>query len=152
MQRFTFNRPITLLFSMPLLILMAMFTYGLTVEFRVSLVIMLLLSATVVGILFYLSMLRSLTIGEGKAIWATPSKRYEMALADVKHFGVVKFRSFRFIYFSKREEDPFENPGNPVVSDEDTFLVQFRPAAWTVIETAIHSLQPKIKSRSYSRQ
>ncbi len=152
MQRFTFNRPITLLFSVPLLVLMFMFGYGLSVEFRLSLVFMLLLSATVVGLLFYLGMLRRMEIGEGKATWTTPSKHFEMAMADVKHFGIVKFRSFRFIYLSKSAENPFANPDNPVVTDENTFMVQFRPAAWSAIQAAIGAIHPDLKPSSLNRQ
>jgi hypothetical protein len=152
MQRFTFNRPITLLFSVPLLLLIFMFGYGLSVEFRLSLVFMLLLSATVVGLLFYLGMLRRMEIGADKAIWTTPNKRFEMAMADVKHFGIVKFRSFRFIYLSRSVENPFGNPNNPVVTDENTFMVQFRPAAWNAIEAAIVAIHPNLKPSSLTRQ
>lgn len=150
-RTFTFNRPVTMLFYGPLLILIAMFVYGLTVEFRLSLVVMLVFSLSLVGILVYLGILRRMRVEVEKAVWITPTKRYEMALGQVRSFGVVKFRSFRFIYISKHLADPFEDPSKPVVTDEDTFVLQYRPNAWEAISARINHLQPDLKPSSSAR-
>ena len=152
MKSYTFNRPIALLFALPLLLLIAMFAYGLTVEFRVSLLLMLLLSATVVVLLFYLGMLRRMEIGNGKAVWKTPSKRYEMNLSEVRFFGVVKFRSFRFMYLSRCEEHPFEDAAKPFAVDENTFFVQYRQEAWQQVCADLALLHPTLKPTSITRQ
>ncbi len=152
MKSYTFNRPIALLFALPLLLLILMFGYGLSVEFRLSLLLMLLLSATVVCLLFYLGMLRRLEIDKEKAVWKTPSKRYEMNLSEVKFFGVVKFRSFRFMYFSRADEHPFEDATKPFTVDENTFFVQFRPEGWQQICADLAILHPTLKPDSITRQ
>jgi hypothetical protein len=145
MQRFTFNRPITLLFSLSLLLIMVMCGYGLSIEFRLSLVFMLLATGTVVATLFYVGFLRKMEIGEGRAAWFTPKKRYEMDLADVKYFGTVKFRSFRFIYISSADEKPFQLADQHVVSDASTFVIQYRPRAWEAVQAAIAGIHPDLK-------
>lgn len=152
MQRFTFNRPITLLFSVPMLFVMVMCAYGLTFEFRVGLVLMLLASGTVVGVLFYVGFLRKMEIGEGRAIWSTPKKRYEMALAEVRHFGIVKYRSFKFIYISQAEELPFQLPEQHVVADAKTFVIQYRPKAWELVRASVHAIHPDLQPGSLTRQ
>jgi hypothetical protein len=152
MQRFTFNRPITLLFAAPLVLLIGMFGYGLNVEFRISLVLMLLLTTLVLGLLVYFAILRKLKIDANKAIWSTPAQRFEMDLAQVKHLGIVKFRSFRFIYFSKGEVDPFEDGETPIVTNEETFVVQFRPRAWETIRKFILAQHPDLKTNTLTRQ
>lgn len=152
MQTFTFNRPITLIFSVSLVLIMLMCVYGLTVEFRLSLVVMLLVTGGVVSMLLYLGFLRRLKIGKDHATWITPKRRFEMALSDVRYFGVVKFRSFRFIYFSKAETQPFEDPQSPVVPDEDTFLIQYRHKAWSAVSQSIGRIHPTLKPQSITRQ
>lgn len=159
MQRFTFNRPITLLFATPLLILSGMFGYGLSVEFRISLVLMLLFTTLVLGLVIYFTVLRKLQIDADKAIWSTPAKRFEMELAQVKHLGIVKFRSFRFIYFSKSEIDHIETVDaqdvegkSSIVTSEETFVIQFRPKAWETIRKFILAKHPDLQPKSLTRQ
>jgi hypothetical protein len=64
----------------------------------------------------------------------------------------VKFRSFRFIYLSSAESQPFEDPAQPVVADAHTFLVQYRPKAWALVSNSIAALHPDLKPNSFTRQ
>ncbi|MBL0018094.1 MAG: hypothetical protein IPP17_17070 [Bacteroidetes bacterium] len=152
MRSFTFNRPIILLFLLPMMVLVTMFCWGLTVEFRLSLLIMLLVTASLTGLLFYYSLLRRLKLGEGKAVWTTPMLRREIQLQEIRHYGVVKFRRFKFAYLSRATEVPFQNPEAPVVSDEDTFIIQYRPGAWQYMQGLIKALHPSLEPESFVRQ
>lgn len=152
MRTFSFNRPVTLLFSLPLVVLMAMFVSGLTVEFRVMELVMLMVTAGLVGLLVYLGLFRRLRVGEGKAMWITPRRHYEFPLSELKHYGIIKFRMFRFAYLSRAEQAPFRDPGSAMVSDADTFLIQYRPGAWNYLQKVIHPLHPHLKPESFSRQ
>jgi hypothetical protein len=151
MRTFSFNRPLTLLFALPMLLLVTMFVWGLTVEFRVGLLVMLLVTGSMVLLLFYMTLLRRLRIGSEKAVWSTPMKRYEMRIAELRHFGIVKFRRFRFIYLSRAENVPFQEEGQPVVSDPDTFLIQYRPGAWTFLQGLVKGAHPHLQPESFSR-
>lgn len=152
MRTYTFNRPITLLFCLPLAVLVTMFVWGLTVEFRVSLLIMLFVTFGLLSMLVYYSVLRRLRLGAGKATWITPLDRREIPLSELRHFGIVKFRKFRFAYLSRAEQVPFTDPASPLTSDQDTFIIQYRPKAWKFIESLMKTLHPDLKPESFSRQ
>lgn len=152
MRTFTFNRPITLIFFLPLLVLVTMFVWGLTVEFRLSLLIMLIVTGSLTAMLIYYSLLRRLRLGEGKAVWITPMQRLEIPFSELRHYGIVKFRRFRFAYLSRAEAVPFQDPAAPVVSDADTFIIQYRKGAWDFIETMVKAQHPELKPESFSRQ
>jgi hypothetical protein len=152
MRSFTFNRPVILLLLLPMLVLVTMFGWGLTVEFRISLLVMLIFTSALTGLLFYFSLLRRLKLGEGKAIWTTPMLQREIPLSEVRHYGVVQFRRFKFAYLSRAAEVPFQNPEAPVVSDLDTFIIQYRPGAWKFMQGLIKTLHPSLEPESFIRQ
>ncbi|MFN8393621.1 MAG: hypothetical protein U0176_03005 [Bacteroidia bacterium] len=152
MRSFTFNHPAYLLFTLPLMVLVTMFVWGLTVEFRVSLLFMLLATLSLVGLLVYFSLFRRMRIGSKSVEWVTPFKRHQMSLDELKHFGVVKFRRFRFAYVSKAEEDPFADPQAPVVSDENTFVVQYRKSVWEALQSLMRNHHPAVQPQSITRQ
>jgi hypothetical protein len=151
MRTFTFNRPITMLFALPLLVLVSMFAYGLTEEFHLSVLLMLIVTTALVVLLVYYSLLRKLSVGEVKAIWRTPANRWEIPMVDLRHYGIVKFRRFRFAYLSRAEQAPFEDPAAPIVSDENTFVIQYRAGAWKYLEGLVKKLHPHLQPQSITR-
>jgi len=152
MRTFTFNRPIILLFLLPMLVLVTMFCWGLTVEFRLSLLVMLIVTAFLTGLLFYFSLLRRLKLDPQKAIWVTPMQRLEIPLEEIQHYGIIRFRRFKFAYLSRAAEAPFQNPEAPVVSDKDTFIIQFRPKAWSFMQGLIKKRHSSLEPETFVRQ
>lgn len=152
MRSFTFNHPAYLLLLLPLLVLVTMFVWGLTVEFRLSLLFMLLATMTLVGLLVYFSLMRRMRIGKLAIEWVTPFQKRQIALDELRHYGVVKFRRFRFAYVSKALEAPFTDPAAPVVSDENTFVVQYRKSVWAALESLMRNHHPAVQPQSLTRQ
>jgi hypothetical protein len=135
-----------------LALLVTMIGWGLLVEFHISLLLMFLVTLGILLLLVYFSLLRRLKIGEGRVIWVTPMSRYEIPMHELRHFGIVEFRRFRFAYLSRAEEVPFRDPSAPVISDKDTFVIQFRPKAWNLIETLVKIHHPDLYPKSFSRR
>lgn len=134
---YTFNRPVVALVLLPLVLLTVMLLYGIMQEFNFIVIVMSLVSFLFLVPILYLAFMRRLRVGEESAEWITPKVRHSMAYADVRHFGIIKYRSFRFIFFSKSEEQPFADPSKPIVPGEDTFMIQFRPSAWQQLKGLI---------------
>jgi hypothetical protein len=149
---YSFNRPVTAFFLVPLLFLVVLFTYVLIHQFNALALLMIVLSLLMIFSLVYFSFFRTLKIGGGKAVWRTPFKRYEFELSELKHYGIIKFRRFRFAYLSKATSSPFEDATVPVVASPETFLIQFRPSAWALIESVAQMHHPELKPGSIVRQ
>lgn len=148
---YTFNRPLAALWLLPLAFLSTMLLYGIFTELNVIAILMVLVSLFIFGLLLYFGFLRRLRIGEEKAEWITPKQRHQMDFEEVKHFGIIKYRSFRFIFFSRLEEQPFSEPGSPVAAGEDTFLIQYRPAAWQLLKSTIQRHHQHLKPLDLKR-
>jgi len=144
-KQYTFNRPIFALILVPLLLMMAMLLYGVVKEINFLVVLMLLVTLLFMAPIIYLSFLRRLKIDADQAEWITPSFRRSIPLEEIKHFGVIKYRSFRFIFVSRAEEVPFKGPNPKVAPDENTFLVQYRKGAWNFVKEKIHAHHPDLK-------
>ena len=145
MGSYTFNKPVTALFTLPLAALMALLVIGMTREFNLVVLLLLLFTILLLVPILYWSFLRRLRFGEDKAHWKTPSVAWDMSLEDVKHYGIIKYRMFRFIFMSKGEEVPFGDPAKPVISTEDTFLIQYRKRAWNEFFGKMQKLKPDLK-------
>ena len=143
---YTFNRPLVALWLLPLALLTVMLLYGIMQEFNVIVIVMSLVSFLFLVPIIYLAFLRRLKVGEEQAEWITPKVRHTMPYTEVKHFGIVKYRSFRFIFLARTEEEPFTDPSKPIVPGADIFLIQFRPAAWKHLKDLVQrhreGLQP----------
>lgn len=149
-RTFTFNRPWTVVFLLPLVLLMVMFFAGLLNEFSFFVLLMILVTSSVMLLVLYLSLLRRIKIGEGIVVWKTPFVSREYSLSEIKTFGIVKFRRFRFIYLSKLETPPFGKSETPAVTTEDTVVLQFRQSAWTHVLAAMEIAKPGLKPQSFS--
>ena len=136
---YTFNRPVVALWLLPLVLLTVMLLYGIMQEFNVIVIVMSLVSFLFLVPILYLAFMRRLKVGEESAEWITPKVRHSIAYSEVRHFGIIKYRSFRFIFFSRSEEAPFADPSKPIVPGEDTFLIQYRPSAWQQIKALIQN-------------
>ncbi|MEM7036249.1 MAG: hypothetical protein AAF570_04655 [Bacteroidota bacterium] len=145
MGSYTFNKPVTALFVLPLIALMALLIYGISREFNVVVLLLFMFTLLLLLPILYLSFLRRLRFSEASAHWKTPSVAWDMDLGDVQHYGIIKYRMFRFIFMSKVADIPFEDPSKPVVSTEDTFLVQYRKSAWNEFYGKMQKLKPDLK-------
>lgn len=151
-RTYTFNRPLAALFLVPLLLLCTMLFLGLLRQFSFMVALTLVITLAFSGWIVWHSLLRRLRIAPEKATWLAPGTKREMALADVRHFGLVKYRSFRFIYFSDSENDPFSDPEAPIVPGPHTFVFQFRPAAWQLVQEWIRSAHPDLQPSQRQRK
>jgi hypothetical protein len=144
-RTYRFNRPISLLFLLPMVLLIAMLTAGLLREFSVLAFVLVLFSLGIVAMVLYFSLLRSLSIGPEGLRWKAPGSRMEMNWGELKHYGIVKYRSFRFIYLSRSEELPFEQAQARVVTSENTFVLQYRARAWNQVKGLVKEKCPGLE-------
>lgn len=144
-KQYTFNKPIFALILVPLLLMMAMLLYGVFQEINFLVILMLLVTLLFMAPIVYLSFLRRLKIDTDTAEWITPNLKRSFPLSEIKHFGVIKYRSFRFIFVSRADEVPFEGPNPKVAPDENTFLVQYRKGAWSFIKEKVRNHHPDLK-------
>lgn len=151
-RTYTFNRPLALLFLTPLILLVVVMVFGIFREFSAMVLVVLLISALLAASILWYSFFRRLRIEDDKAVWLVPGKRLEIGLEEIRHFGIVKYRSFRFIYLSKAEEDPFAPADSRIVPDETTFVVQYRKSAWELAEKWIQSAHSDLKPHQHRRQ
>lgn len=151
-RTYTFNRPITLLFSLPLLLLLVMLFYGIFREFNFLVLFLLLVTLLFYLPVIYLGFFRRLRVESQQASWITPRSRHTIALDEVRHYGIIKYRAFRFIYLSRAESAPFKDPEARLVANPDTFLIQYRPGAWQVIEGLLRELHPQLSPDNFQRR
>lgn len=150
-KTFTFNRLGVLFFLLPLAVILVFLVLGFIREQNIFVLVMIIVTLVMLVPFVWLSFLRRLTLTKEKAIWKTPKTHYEINLAEVNHYGIIKFRSFRFIYLSKSEEPPFEKDDSHIVTDENTFVIQFRKSAYYFLEDRIHEVKPDLQPRAYRR-
>ncbi len=149
---YTFNRPVFVLILLPLLFLMVMLIYGLSLEFNIMVILVILISLLFVSLIVYMSFLRRVRIDQEKAEWITPKVRWTFPLSEVRHFGVIKYRSFRFIFLSRSEELPYQGNGTKIVPSEDTFILQYRLGAWKFIRELLRERHPDLKPQNFTHQ
>lgn len=150
-RTYRFNRPVSLLILLPLLLLIVMLVAGILRSFSPLSLVLVLFSLVIVGSVVYYSLLRSLTVGPEGLVWKAPGVQYQMALAEIKHFGIVKYRSFRFIYLSRAEAAPFSQADARIVSSADTFVIQYRGRAWKQVKSLMKTAQPELKPSNLLR-
>lgn len=141
-KTYTFSKPIFSLFLLPVLAVLAFLVMGLIREFNLFVLVMILITVLILYGFAGLSFLRKIHLNPEGLKWSSPRRSMEMEWSEVKHIGVIKFRSFRFIYLSSSEENPWKDPNRPVVSDDDTFLFQFRKEGWNKIREQLPHLAP----------
>lgn len=144
-RTYRFNRPVSLLFLAPMVLLIVMLTSGLIREFSVLPFVLVLFSLGIVGMVVYFSLLRSLRIGPEGLKWKSPGSEMKMDWNELKHYGIVKYRSFRFLYFSRAEALPFEQAQARVVTSEDTFVLQYRVKAWNQVKALLKEKRPELE-------
>ncbi len=149
-KTFTFNRPWTLVFLLPLAFLIFMLFQGLSNEFSFFVLVMVIATTCLLFLFALMSVMRRITIGAGKVIWKTPFTKREFDLKEIESFGIVKFRKFRFIYFSKLENPPYDKHDTAVVSNEETVVLQFRQSAWSHVVEVMKASKPDLKPKSFS--
>lgn len=150
-RAFTFNRPTVALYVLPMLALLIFLILGLLREFNFFVLVMILVSIAILVPVFWLSFLRKLVVSDEKVEWHTPKKHFVIPMNEVTHYGIVKFRSFRFIYVSKLAEPPFASEESRVVSDENTFVIQFRRSAYYFLEGKIHKVLPNLEPTAFRK-
>ena len=151
-KQYTFNRPVFALLLLPLIFMMVMLIYGLVREINLLVVVLVLITLLFMVPIVFLSFMRRVRIDEEKAEWITPNTRRSIPISEIKHFGVMKYRSFRFIFLSRAEELPYQEAGARVIPDEDTFLLQYRGGAWKVIRELLRERHPDLKPENFSHQ
>lgn len=149
-KTFTFNRPWTLVFLLPMAFLIFMLVQGLMNEFSFFVLVMVIATTSLFLLFAVLSVMRRITIGNGKVTWKTPFVKREFELDKIQSFGIVKFRKFRFIYFTRLENPPYGKHDTAVVSNEDTVVLQFRQSAWQQTVAVMEAANPGLKPKSFS--
>jgi hypothetical protein len=150
-RTYRFNRPVSLLFLTPMLLLIVMLTVGLLREFSVLPFVLTLFSFGILAMVVYFSLLRSLTIGPEGLKWKAPRSEMNMNWEELKHFGIVKYRSFRFLYFSRNIEKPFEAAQARIVTSEETFVLQYREKAWKQVQEFLKEKRPDLEATFMER-
>lgn len=148
---YRFNRPVSLLFLLPMLFLLVMLVAGLVREFSILPFLLALFTLGVLGSVLYFGMLRRLEASEAGLIWRSPGTELRMELKNIRHFGIVKYRSFRFIYLSQQETAPFEKVDTRIVPTEDTFVIQYRERAWVHLQALVQAENSDLKPESIVR-
>lgn len=151
-KQYTFNRPVFALLLLPLVLMMSMLIYGLVQEINLLVIVMVIVTLLFIGPIIFMSFLRKVRIDDEKAEWITPKVRRTIPFTEVKHFGVIKYRSFRFIFLSKADELPYQEIGTKVVPTEDTFLLQYRGGAWKMIRELLRKRQPDLKPHNLTHK
>lgn len=151
-KQYTFNRPVFALLLLPLVFMMSMLIYGLVQEINLLVIVMVIVTLLFIGPIIFMSFLRKVRIDDEKAEWITPKVRRTIPFAEVKHFGVIKYRSFRFIFLSKADELPYQEAGTKIVPTEDTFLLQYRGGAWKMIRELLRQRHPDLKPHNLTHK
>ncbi len=126
-----------------------MLIYGLTQEVKIAVVIVIAITLLFTSLIVFMSFLRRIRIDEEKVEWITPRVRREIQISEVRHFGIIKYRSFRFIFLSRSEERPYQDKGAKVIPSEDTFVLQYRRGAWTNIREVLRKRHPDLKPQNF---
>lgn len=138
-KSYSFNHPLALLLLLPLLLLLYMLSYGLSLEFSVMPLLALAFTVLLIILILFYGFLRWVKIGGAAAHWSTPFQRLELSRDSIRHFGIVKYRAFRFIYFSTDEKAPFQDVNAHVSTNSSTFVMQYRRGAWQHVEAWLKS-------------
>ena len=150
-HKYRFNRPVSLLFLLPMLILLGMLVAGLVREFSALPLLLALFTFAVLCSVIFFGVLRSLEVGPEELVWRAPGKVRRFKVDEIKHYGIVKYRSFRFIYLSRMETPPFEKADTRIVSTDDTFVIQYRAGAWKHVSELIQINNSSLKAESIVR-
>lgn len=151
-RTFTFNKPLAALLALPLLILLVFTAISFWYDRSAWKVIAFALSLFFFIGAVWLTLLRRLTIAEGSATWKTPRVRYSIPFAEVKCWGKVRFRSYDFIFLSRSESNPFEGAEGYVVTTQDTFVIQMRPAAWDLLKEQMGKYKPGLEALAVEKR
>ena len=149
---YTFNRPWVALVLLPLVLLTALLLYGVFQELNVMVIVMSVVSLLFLLPVVYVSFLRRMRLSEEQVEWKTPRAHHSIFWTEIKSYGVVRYRSFRFMYVSRLPEVPFKAPNQPVVSTEDTFVIQFRRPGWTFLKKLVQRQHPDLEPENFSRK
>lgn len=132
-KTYTFNHPLAALLMIPLVVLGVMLVGGLAREFNLMALVVLVFNVFLMLALIGYGFARRLRFQGQTAYWKTLRRTLSMDNSEVRHYGIVKYRAFRFIYLSKSESLPFD-PDSPNISPtEDTFVFQFRKSGWATV-------------------
>lgn len=138
-KTFSFNHPWALLLILPLLVLLVMLVTGLKVEFNGMAMFALLFTLILLLPILYLGFFRWVRFHASKVEWITPRKRWAFDKKDVRHFGIVKYRAFKFIYLSTAQDAPFAGEDARVTPGPETIVLQYRKNAWRHVEEWLKS-------------
>lgn len=129
-RTYTFNGPLAGLLYLLIGSFTAVLILSWLAEHTISGMILILVNLFLLFAGLLTSYYRRLSLSETEAVFWSLRGRRTIAMSEVKHFGIVKYRSFRFMFLSRAAEKPFTDPDQPVVSSDDTFVIQFRSRPW----------------------
>ena len=133
-RTYTFNHPWALLLTLPLLLLATLLVGGLALEFNLLGVVVLLFTVAMLVPIVVMGFLRRVKFDAQAVHWISLKGRRQLARTEIKHFGVVKYRAFKFIYLSVAAEDPFKEVDARVEPSAETVLFQFRRGGWEYVQ------------------
>lgn len=151
-RTYTFNRPVALLLALPLLALLTLLVAGLVNEFNFIALLMGLFTLGVLSLIVVLGFFRRVRIAPEGAHWLGVRQRWVLPRGEIRHFGVMKYRSFRFIYLSTAEETPFTDPEARVAADPQTVLFQYRKGAWDYVLAWVRTTHPQLPQKDLERR
>jgi hypothetical protein len=145
-RTFTFNGPLAAILYAVILA----FTVFLIIAFRhepnVFLLFLIGVNSLIAIAGILTSYFRRLRISAKQAVFRGLRVKYQINLNEVKHYGIVRYRSFKFIYLSTHELRPFTQPEEAVVSSEGTLVIQFRQKPWAWIQSCIKEACPGLEA------
>ena len=129
-RSYTFNHPLAALLMVPLILIEVLLAIGLGNEFNFVAALMLVITAMLILVIAGYGFFRTIRISHHDVQLSGLSKKITLSKQEIKRFGVVKYRAFRFIYVSKSDSGPF-NPEQPNISPTpETIVFQYRKGAW----------------------
>lgn len=151
-RTYTFNRPVALLLALPLLALLFLLVVGLVKEFNFLALLMALFTLGTVLVIVVMGFSRRVRIAPEGAHWLGMRQRWTLPCGEIRHFGVLKYRSFRFIYLSTAQDTPFVDPASPVSADAQTIFFQYRKGAWDFVLAWVRATHPVLPQEDLVRR
>jgi hypothetical protein len=151
-RTYTFNRPVALLLALPLLLLLGLLLIGLSKELNIIAIIMALLTIGMITVITLMGFARRVRISPEGAHWLGIRQRWTLPRGEIRHFGILKYRSFRFIYLSTAEKAPFTDPEAGVSADSQTVFFQYRKGAWDYVLLWVRSVHPQLPQADVQRR
>jgi hypothetical protein len=151
-RTYTFNRPVALLLALPLLALLGLLVVGLANEFNFLALVMGLFTLATLLVIVVMGFSRRVRITPEGVHWLALRQRWTLPRGEIRHFGVLKYRSFRFIYLSTAVETPFVDPESPVSADAQTVFFQYRKGAWDYVLAWVRATHPRLQQEDLVRR